>query len=64
VEAFDTEAIDPQDCRAAAERFGTLRFQAAMRGIVAEAVAQERAPRPGERRAATGLLASRAVAEL
>jgi glycosyltransferase involved in cell wall biosynthesis len=64
VEAFDPEAIDPRDCRAAAERFGTLRFQAALRGIVAEAVAAERAPRAGERRAATGLLAPRAVAEL
>jgi glycosyltransferase involved in cell wall biosynthesis len=64
VEAFDTDAVDPRDCRAAAERFGTLRFQAALRGIVAEAVTAERAPRPGERRVATGLLASRTVAEL
>jgi glycosyltransferase involved in cell wall biosynthesis len=64
VEAFDPDAIDPQACRAAAERFGTLRFQAALRGIVAEAVAAERAPRPGERRGATGLLAPRALAEL
>jgi glycosyltransferase involved in cell wall biosynthesis len=64
VEAFDPDAIDPQDCRAAAERFGTQRFQAALRGIVAEAVTAERAPRPGERRGATGLLAPRAVSEL
>jgi glycosyltransferase involved in cell wall biosynthesis len=64
VAAFDPDAIDPQACRAAAERFGTLRFQAALRGIVAEAVAAERAPRPGERRGANGLLAPRAVAEL
>jgi glycosyltransferase involved in cell wall biosynthesis len=64
VEAFDPEAIDPQACRAAAKRFGTLRFQAALRGIVAESVAEERAPRPEDRRGATGLLAPRAVAEL
>jgi glycosyltransferase involved in cell wall biosynthesis len=64
VEAFDPDAIDPQDCRAAAERFGTHRFQAALRGIVAEAVTAERAPRPGERRGATGRLAARAVSEL
>jgi glycosyltransferase involved in cell wall biosynthesis len=64
VEAFDPDAIDPSACRAAAERFGTHRFQAALRGIVAEAVSQERAPRPGERRGPTGLLAPRAVAEL
>jgi glycosyltransferase involved in cell wall biosynthesis len=64
VEAFDPDTIDPQACRAAAERFGTLRFQAALRGIVAEAVSAERAPRPGERPAAAGLLGPRAVAEL
>jgi glycosyltransferase involved in cell wall biosynthesis len=63
VEAFDPEAIDPRACREAAERFGTLRFQAALRGIVAEAVAAERAPRPGERRSG-GLLVQRAVSEL
>jgi hypothetical protein len=61
--AFDPEAIDPRACREAAERFGTLRFQAALRGIVAEAVAAERAPRAGERRGA-GLLVQRAVSEL
>src|SRR3954469_23397933 len=63
VAAFDPESIDPRACRAAAERFGTLRFQGALRGIVAEAVAAERAPRPDERRSA-GLLAARAVSEL
>jgi glycosyltransferase involved in cell wall biosynthesis len=63
VAAFDPEAIDPQVCREAAERFGTQRFQAALRGIVAEAVAAERAPRPGERRSG-GLLVQRAVSEL
>jgi glycosyltransferase involved in cell wall biosynthesis len=63
VAAFDPETVDPRACRAAAERFGTRRFQAALRGIVAEAVIAERVPRPGDR-AANGLLATRAVAEL
>jgi glycosyltransferase involved in cell wall biosynthesis len=49
VRAFDPLAIDPAACVAAAQRFATPRFQAAMRGIVAEAVASERAPRPSER---------------
>jgi glycosyltransferase involved in cell wall biosynthesis len=64
VGAFDPGTIDPATCRATAERFGTQRFQAALRGIVAEAVATERAPRPEERRTAAGLLAARAVSEL
>ena len=63
VAAFDPATVDPGACRAAAERFGTRRFQAAMRGIVAEAVIAERVPRPGDR-SATGLLATRAVAEM
>jgi glycosyltransferase involved in cell wall biosynthesis len=63
VAGFDPDAIDPQACRQAAEKFGTLRFQAALRGIVADAVAAERAPRPGERRS-TGLLVQRAVSGL
>jgi glycosyltransferase involved in cell wall biosynthesis len=54
--AFDAMAVDPAACVAAAERFGTRRFQAALRGIVAEAVAAERAPRPLERPQVTGLL--------
>jgi glycosyltransferase involved in cell wall biosynthesis len=49
VRAFDPLSIDPAACVAAAQRFGTLRFQAALRGIVAEAVSSERAPRPNER---------------
>jgi glycosyltransferase involved in cell wall biosynthesis len=49
VRAFDPLSIDPAACVAAAERFGTRRFQAALRGIVAEAVSSERAPRPNER---------------
>jgi glycosyltransferase involved in cell wall biosynthesis len=64
VEAFDPETIDPRACRAAAERFGMLRFRSALRGIVAEAVAEERAPRSGERRVATGLFVPRVVGEL
>ena len=49
VARFDPAAIDPEACVRAARRFGTERFQTALRGIVAEAVAAERAPRPGER---------------
>jgi glycosyltransferase involved in cell wall biosynthesis len=62
VTAFDPAEIDPQTCVRAAERFGTRRFQAALRGIVAEAVNAERVPRTGERRALSGLLAARAAA--
>jgi glycosyltransferase involved in cell wall biosynthesis len=61
VAAFDPMAIDPAACVAAAQRFGTTRFQAALRGIVAEAVVSERRDRPGERSAAGGLLARRAA---
>jgi glycosyltransferase involved in cell wall biosynthesis len=62
VARFDPLAIDPAACVAAAQRFGTRRFQAMMRAIVAEAVAAERAPRPDERPAVvTGLLTRRAA---
>jgi glycosyltransferase involved in cell wall biosynthesis len=62
VARFDPLAIDPAACVAAAQRFGTRRFQAMMRGIVSEAVAAERAPRPDERPAVvTGLLTRRAA---
>ena len=47
--AFDALAIDPRDCRAAAERFGAERFRAELGRIVDEAMAADRAPRPGER---------------
>ncbi|HEY6694119.1 MAG TPA: glycosyltransferase [Solirubrobacteraceae bacterium] len=61
VARFDPLAIDPAACVAAAQRFGTGRFQAMMRRIVDETVAAERAPRPGERPAVvTGLLPRRA----
>ena len=60
VAGFEPRSIDPADCVAAARRFGSARFRAALRGIVAEAVASERAPRPGERPAVvTGLLSRR-----
>jgi len=62
VASFDPLAVDPAACVAAARRFGTDRFQTALRTIVAEAVAAERAPRPGERPAVvTGLLSRRAA---
>jgi glycosyltransferase involved in cell wall biosynthesis len=56
VEIFDPMGVDPAACVAAAERFGTERFQASLRGIVAEAVLAERPPRPDGRAAAAGLL--------
>jgi glycosyltransferase involved in cell wall biosynthesis len=60
VAGFEPMAIDPAACVAAAQRFGTARFQAALRRIVADAVASERAPRPGDRPAVvTGLLSRR-----
>jgi glycosyltransferase involved in cell wall biosynthesis len=52
---FDPLAVDPRACRAAAERFGAERFRAEMRRIVAEAVRDERAPRPWERQYSRGL---------
>ena len=61
VAAFDPAAFDPDACVAAAQRFGTGRFQAALRRIVAEAVAAERAPRPGDRPVVAGGLLPRRV---
>jgi glycosyltransferase involved in cell wall biosynthesis len=60
VAGFDPLAVDPAACVAAAERFGTDRFQSALRAIVAEAVAAERPPteRPA---VVTGLLPRRAA---
>jgi glycosyltransferase involved in cell wall biosynthesis len=49
VRAFDVAAVDPSRCVAAARRFGVARFQERLRGIVADAVAAERAPRAPER---------------
>jgi len=63
VASFDPFAFDPAVCVAAAQRFGIVRFQAALRAIVEDAVAAERAPRPGERpTVVTGLLQRRAAA--
>jgi glycosyltransferase involved in cell wall biosynthesis len=57
VEAFDPLSVDPAACVAAAARFGTDRFRASLRAIVAETVLVERPPRPDDRPAvAAGLL--------
>ena len=62
VAAFDPYAFDPGVCVGAAQRFGVSRFQAALRAIVEDAVADERAPRPEERpTVVTGLLQRRAA---
>ena len=55
VRRFDPLSVDPRACRAAAERFGAERFREQLRRIVAEAVRDERAPRPGERGSYRGL---------
>jgi glycosyltransferase involved in cell wall biosynthesis len=55
VRAFDRLSIDPGACRAAAERFGAERFRRQLTRIVAEAVRDERPPRPGERSSYRGL---------
>jgi glycosyltransferase involved in cell wall biosynthesis len=55
VRRFDPLAIDRRECRAAAERFGVERFQLRLERIVADAVRDERAPRPGERSFSRGL---------
>jgi glycosyltransferase involved in cell wall biosynthesis len=60
VAAFDPLGVDPQACVAAAQRFGTARFQHALRQIVARAVEAERPPRPVPA-VVTGLLPRRAV---
>jgi glycosyltransferase involved in cell wall biosynthesis len=58
VATFDPGSVDPAACVAAARGFGVERFQSALRAIVAEAVARERAPRMSERPAG-GLLPRR-----
>ena len=47
--AFDALAIDPRDCRAAAERFGAERFRAELQPDRRRGDARDRAPRPEER---------------
>jgi glycosyltransferase involved in cell wall biosynthesis len=59
VRNFDTDAIDPAACVAAAERFGVGRFQAALDRTVAEARKDARAPRADARSAPGGLLRNR-----
>jgi glycosyltransferase involved in cell wall biosynthesis len=60
VAVFDPGAFDPAVCVAAAQRFSVPIFQAGLRAIVNEAVAADRAERPGDRPATvTGLLPRR-----
>ena len=59
VEAFDPASIDPAACVAAAQRFGTRRFQEQLRAIVERAVRAERVPRPGDRPVVVGGLLPR-----
>ena len=44
--AFDALGVDSAACRAAAERFSVPRFQSGLAAIVADAVSDERPPRP------------------
>jgi glycosyltransferase involved in cell wall biosynthesis len=60
VARFDPLGIDPAVCVAAARRFGTARFQAALRAIVDEAAAAERPP-TDRHAVVTGLLPRRAA---
>ena len=54
---FDALGVDSAACRAAAERFSVPRFQSGLAAIVADAVSDERPPRPEERPVlAAGLL--------
>src|SRR4051812_38106204 len=55
VERFDALAVDPQACRANAERFEPGHFRHGLRAIVADAEAGERAPRTTRPRAPRGL---------
>ena len=58
VEGFDPDAVDPAACRANAERFDLGHFRHGLRAVVAEARADERAPRAERRRAPRGLAVS------
>jgi glycosyltransferase involved in cell wall biosynthesis len=60
VARFDPMSIDPAACVAAAQRFGTERFQSALHAIVEEAVAAERPP-TDRHAVVTGLLPRRAA---
>lgn len=61
VAGFDPMALDPAACVAAAQRFGTERFQAALREIVAEALAAEPSAERDRAAVVTGLLPRRAA---
>jgi glycosyltransferase involved in cell wall biosynthesis len=61
VARFDPMAIDPAACGEAARHFGIDRFQAALRGIVAEAVAAESSAERDRPAVVTGLLPRRAA---
>jgi glycosyltransferase involved in cell wall biosynthesis len=61
VAGFDPLAIDPAACLAAARRFGTDRFQTALRAIVDEAVAAESSAERQRPAVVTGLLPRRAA---
>jgi len=61
VAAFDPLEIDPADCVEAARQFGSDRFQAALRGIVEEAVAAESTAARDRPAVVTGLLPRRAA---
>jgi glycosyltransferase involved in cell wall biosynthesis len=60
IASFDPLAVDPAACVAAAQRFGTERFQTALRAIVTDAVAIER-PTAARPATVTGLLPRRAA---
>jgi hypothetical protein len=61
VAAFDPLAIDPADCVAAAEGFGSDRFRTALRAIVDEAVAAESSADRQRSAVVTGLPPRRAA---
>jgi len=61
VAAFDPLAIDPAACVAAAQAFGTERFQTAFRALVEEAVAAESSADRDRPAVVTGLLPRRAA---
>jgi glycosyltransferase involved in cell wall biosynthesis len=62
VARFDTLAVDPAACVANADRFDVAHFRHGIRGVVAEACADERPPRADPRRVRPRGLGSRLVA--
>ena len=59
IAGFDPMEIDPAACIAVARHFGTDRFQAALRAIVAESLAAESAAERDRPAVVTGLLPRR-----